>query len=153
MSFDTCLAAINSVYEELKKQVKQLRAAPSDAQAQALRAMGASLDLVATIGAQFPGAEGVIRNITGNRGAVAALFKQRRACLLLLAGNANIAIALMAEDLLRVSKQDGHYVVSLVEGSPKPRVPVFTILARPAGAQPASARPAGAQPASARPAG
>jgi hypothetical protein len=140
------LAAIDAVFGQLTLQVRQARLGDS----QALNAMGEMLDLVAAIGATDPGMAPMVRDlVSGGRAAVSNMFKTRRACLLLLAGAANAAIALRVEDALRVSEQNGRHVVELLaphappatapasaERSPKSvsAPPVFTILARPPGA-------------------
>ena len=150
MAFIARLAAIDAVYGLLNSQVRQLR--EGGAHPPVLTAIGEMLDFVASV--TDPGMAQMVRDLVGGgRAAVSNMFKTRRACLLLLAGEANIVIALRAEDLLRVSVQHGRHLVELIAAQTgaslagvapdgfisKPKrsaapPPVFTILARPTAA-------------------
>ena len=151
MAFIARLAAIDAIYGLLNSQVRQLR--EGGAHPPVLTAIGEMLDFVASV--TDPGMAQMVRDLVGGgRAAVSNMFKTRRACLLLLAGEANIVIALRAEDLLRVSVQHGRHLVELIAAQAsvasqagvapdgfisKPKrsaapPPVFTILARPTAA-------------------
>ena len=111
MAFIARLAAIDAIYGLLNSQVRQLR--EGGAHPPALTAIGEMLDFVASV--TDPGMAQMVRDLVGGgRAAVSNMFKTRRACLLLLAGEANIVIALRAEDLLRVSVQHGRHLVELI---------------------------------------
>ena len=106
---------LNATYIRLRKQVELVRKGQGD-----LADIAGLLDRTIPTTSADCAITSTIQFLASSRDRqhlISGLFKDRQACLLLLADCELIEIAIQAEDVLKITRQGNHYIVTLREAS------------------------------------
>ena len=106
---------LNATYIRLRKQVELVRKGQGD-----LADIAGLLDRTIPTTSADCAITSTIQFLASSRDRqhlISGLFKDRQACLLLLADCELIEIAIQAEDVLKITRQGNHYIVTMREAS------------------------------------
>ena len=107
--YKTALDALDFTYVQCRKEVELLRNGAGN-----VAVLAALLDRTIPTSPADCALAALVQHLTDRRNAVSNLFKDRLACLLLLADASLVGTALVANDVIAVELVAGHYTVKRV---------------------------------------
>ena len=113
--YKTALDALDFTYTQCRKQVELLRSGAGD-----VTVLAALLDRTIPTSPADCALAALVQHLTDRRNAVSNLFKDRLACLLLLADPSLVSTALCANDVISVELSSGHYTVKQIGATAQP---------------------------------